>query len=417
VTILVAVQFAFSYSANDSSFYDGLTDISAFEPSMTVGVALDPLNGLRLSTTGTQSVNTWTTADDFNGLNSASAGPLVGRLTLEPGVDGVLRLPATPLALSPDSTRAVVAPSFDGAADRGDAYEVHGPSVLKLASNDYRMWYSGVSPDGYVQRIFEATSTNGTTWNRVQGPLTGGSVVDVGPSGSFDSHGLVRPSVVYDASSTAAPFKMYYGTIGDASGAIGSATSTDGVHWSKFEATTGTPSPVLVPGLTGQADGYSVGEPSVIYDPTNKIFHMWYAASPSPDVTGRQVGYASSANTTSNAFGGVWGKGGIVNLSTTTGNWGGGWFSPGVWFEGGATPFGMMFSGTKGGGQPYKIIGTNLSSNATYWVPSNVLLNNAGAWAGNNMYWASVLRQGANNYVVYYTGNGGSGDAARNAIG
>lgn len=419
VALFVGVNSAWPYSASDTQFYDGLSDLGAFEPSMSVGVALDPLNGLRLSTDGTQSVSQWSTTADFSGAGTSTSGPLVGQLTLDAtaaGGDGALRLRTSPLALSFNSSAPVVAPSFSPTSDRGDTYELHGPAVVKVGTGDYRMWYSGVAPDGYVQRIFEATSTNGTAWSKVEGSATGGAVLDIGPESAFDEHGLVRPTVIYDASSTP-PFKMFYGTLSDDAGYIGSAVSSDGVHWSKHEVSTGTAGPIVSPGLPGMADGYSVGEPSAIYDPVNKVFHMWYAAGPGPDVGGRQVGYATSTNTTADAFGQSWGKGGIVQMGGANGNWNGGWFSPGCWFEGGATPYGMIFAGKKLGDQPYKLMNTNNTLDPTSWTFSGIYLNGTGAWGGNNVYWASVLREGAGNYKVYYTGNGGTGDLARNAVG
>ena len=357
--VLAAPRIASSYSVDDVSFYDGLADLDAFDATASPGIALDPHQGLRLATDGTPTVSTWTTPGDFSGLGAA--GPLVGLLTAEAtpavssGTGGSLRLARTPLALDAAAANPVVSPAFDAGVDRADTLEVQGPTVVKVSANDYRLYYTGVASDGYVQRVFEATSTNGSTWTKLAGAGSGGCVLDVGESGSFDEYGLVRPTVIYDASSTV-PFRMWYQGLGRDSGSIGYATSNDGTHWSKWEDPTGTPAPVLSPGVFGSADGYGVGEPSVSYDPATKVFRMWYAASPSPDVAGRQVGYATSSDTTQDAFGAKWSKGGLVSLSGSQGNWSGGWFSPGAWFESSSPSHRMLFAGKKAGDQPYKLI-------------------------------------------------------------
>jgi putative cell wall-binding protein len=412
---------AWSYSADDSTFYDGAADLSAFDATSTVGIAVDPLGGIRLATDGATSTTVWTSAADFHGTG---AGPVVGLPTLSvvgtgTGPEGSLRLSPSDPAITPDATPAIV-PSFDASADAGDSYEVHGPAVVKVSASDFRMYYTGVAPDGYVQRVFEATSSDGFTFRKAKGVLTGGAVLDVGGAGAFDAHGLVRPTVVYDASSTPA-FRMWYGSLSETSGALGYATSADGHAWTKHVDASGTPRPVLVPGVPGTADGYSVGEPSASYDPSAKVFRLWYAAQPSPDVAGRQVGYATSTNTSADEFGGVWRKGGIVGLTGSIGNWAGGWFSPGAWYDPLRTPVHwMLFAGKKSAGQPYKLMSAN-SPDGLSWQYGNVILSNgtAGSWNANNVYWASVVREPTSTpaYRIYYTGNGGSGDWARNAIG
>ena len=54
-----------------------------------------------------------------------------------------------------------------------------------------------------------------------------------GDPGTFDAHGVFAPQVLYDASDASAPYKMYYSGVGDVFGAIGYATSQDGIAWTK----------------------------------------------------------------------------------------------------------------------------------------------------------------------------------------
>ncbi len=437
---LLGASAAWSYSVSNTQFYDGLSDLSAFDASATAGVSLDPLGGLRLSTTGTENVSEWTTVADFRGLNATSAGPVVGTATLEAtptsggSGSGSLRLIATPLALSFNEANPVVSPSFDTSTDAGDSFEVAGPSVIKVG-NEYRMFYSGVAPDGYTQRIFEATSTLGVNvWNKVRGPGYGGAIVDIGEPDAFDGRGLVRPAAqlvvatsTVDSSTVTTTTVIYYGALSDEAGYIGSASSTDNATWTKYTETTGVPSPALSPGLPGMQDGFSVGEPTVVYDPVSKVFRMWYVMTPGPDVAGRAVGYAASTNTTADAFGGRWGKGGAILMNGANGNWKEGWFSPGVFLDrymSGSPAFGMAFAGLGNVGQPYKILSTDLSDAKVTIDPTNfwyggVLAQSTGTWDYNNVFWPSVVKNAAGaNYGIYYTGNGPTDDEkARSAIG
>jgi len=416
---LLAPALLFSYSVDDKTFFDGVSDMSAFDASATTGIALDSQGGFRLATDGPPTVSTWTSPADF--LGTTSVGTLEGLLTAEAtgkdAVTGALMLRATPLALDLDANNPIVQ-TVSSASDRADGYEVQGPSVVRVSASDYRMYYTGVAADGYRQRIFEARSTNGTTWTKLNGPGYGGCVLDLGAPASFDEYGLVRPAVVYQASS-ATPFRMWYGGVGRDSGAIGYATSLDGHTWVKSHDASGTPVPVVGPGAFGSADGYSVGEPSVSFDPLTRMYRMWYAASPSPDVKGRAVGFATSTDTAQDANGAIWSKGGLVSISGSGGNYTGGWFSPGAWFETASPQHRMVFAGKKAGDQPYKLILAD-STDGLGWSAGTIIVNpgSTGAWDENNVFWGSVLPDPAGSlYRIYYTGSSGAGDRSRSAIG
>lgn len=414
-----------SYSVDDSNFYDGLSDLSAFDASQSVNAALDSQGGLRLATDGTPTVSTWTSLGDFTGVGTGNG--LYGQLTAaasgltSASPDGMLSLQYMPLALDVDGTNPVFE-SVLATTTRTDSYEVQGPSVVKVAAGDYRMYYTGVAADGYRQRIFEATSTTGiqNSWAKIEGTGTGGCVLDLGGPGEFDEYGLVRPAVTYNASATP-PFRMWYGALGKSSGTIGYAESEDGQHWVKHVDASGTPQPVVVPGRFGTADGYAVGEPSVTYDAMTKQYKMWYVGYPSEGVKGRGVGYATSSETTQNDHGAKWSKGGMVEVKGSDGNYSGGWFAPGAWTDAtnGATPQWMIFAGKKGADQPYKLM-TASSADGINWGYAGQLLDtgNPGMWDANNVFWASMLPDPLGGlYRIYYTGSGGSGDRTRNGIG
>ncbi|MCP4555925.1 MAG: hypothetical protein GY836_10905, partial [Herbaspirillum sp.] len=95
-------------------------------------------------------------------------------------------------------------------------------------------------------------------------------------------------------------YKMWYAAWNDAQGtdAIGYATSTDGITWTKYNdpSTTTNPyansDPVLTPGSPGAWDEDAVGDPSVIKE--NGTYHMWFFGE-GPGYSER-IGYASSTD-------------------------------------------------------------------------------------------------------------------------
>lgn len=77
-------------------------------------------------------------------------------------------------------------------------------------------------------------------------------ILPVGVPSDWDMSIVTKPTVVFNNIT----YKMWYG--GDSG--IGYATSTDGVHWTKYEN-----NPVLVKDSTDPQE-IAIGEPDVIYD-------------------------------------------------------------------------------------------------------------------------------------------------------
>ena len=181
-------------------------------------------------------------------------------------------------------------------------------------SDKYYMWYTGVPENEYAQRIYLATSSDGLNWTKEPAP-----VLDLGAPGSFDSRQLGKPTVVYDHSNIAAPFRMWYAGEGDTGGSIGYATSLNGRVWTKYIAPGATePAPVFGPGKIGTADSYRVTHPCVLID--NGVYYMWYTAD---DSNNKRVAYATSTD------GVIWQRGGVV-FDVGTGNYSEGAFAPAV---------------------------------------------------------------------------------------
>ncbi|MCP4668467.1 MAG: hypothetical protein GY849_19150, partial [Deltaproteobacteria bacterium] len=104
----------------------------------------------------------------------------------------------------------------------------------------YKMWYSGsdntIDPEEDSQ-IGYATSSDGVTW------VKHGSnpVLPKGGANDWDGDTVQWPSVIKDGGT----YKMWYAAWNDAQGtdAIGYATSTDGITWTKYNDPSTTTNP------------------------------------------------------------------------------------------------------------------------------------------------------------------------------
>ena len=153
-----------------------------------------------------------------------------------------------------DSANPVLPPGDAGSFDSGCCMN---PFVLR-AGDQYRLYYAGADDDGR-RRICLATAhiDEVTTWHR-HGPL-----FDNGPEGSFDAKWCVLPHVIQFGPDR---WHLYYtGNCGQGAGlsafpGIGLATSEDGDHWEKHEA-----SPIIGrTGKTGDPDAQGIAGGSVL---------------------------------------------------------------------------------------------------------------------------------------------------------
>jgi len=141
----------------------------------------------------------------------------------------------------------------------------------------YKMWYTSVDGE-WVGRIGYATSTDGINW--VKSPEN--PVLDLGELGSWDSWRVGASSVIYDGYS----YKMWYiGADSPYSPKVGLATSTDGIHWTKYQN-----NPVLEPGPPGSWDQQGIIHTNVLFDGIS--CKMWYAGFKDVNMSG--IGYATS---------------------------------------------------------------------------------------------------------------------------
>lgn len=143
----------------------------------------------------------------------------------------------------------------------------------------YRLWFDGVDPAFNVHySVYHATSADLVNWTID----TSGPVLTSGSPGEFDQDAVRCWSVIKDNTQ----YFMYY--FGKNSGIwqSGVATSSDGLHWTKFVDNPILPS-VNTPGswernFTGWGDVLKEGS----------VFKMWYGGS--DNVSRDQSGYATS---------------------------------------------------------------------------------------------------------------------------
>ena len=384
VVTFAAGSIAAAVTQSDVAYFDGFQDLSGVDLVQSSGVAIDALGGLRMATNGTATAATWTSAADFT-TPAAPLGPVVGMSTLDAStLAGTLRLPTTPLAFRRVAAGPVLEPVD---ALSVDGFGVGGMSVQRVAGV-YYMWYAGVPENEFAQRIYLATSADGTTWIKEPAP-----VLDLGAAGSFDSRQLTKPSVIYDAANIAAPFRMWYAAEDETEGGVGYATSLDGRTWTKVAE-------VLPPGKPGMADSYRVMQPCVLID--NGVYFMWYTAD---DSNNRRVAYATSTD------GLVWARGGVV-FDVGTGNYSQGAFAPAVVRT--ASGFHMLFTGNKivsGTDIQSKLINADSNDGLT-WAAGNIAMNRGSGsgtdFDGYNVSQPTLLSDpgdAAHPYKMWFVGN------------
>jgi hypothetical protein len=177
--------------------------------------------------------------------------------------------------------------SYDGAGPGGsvlpmgapgeiDAQQVGYVWVLKDGA-EYKMYYSANDATN-TWRVALAVSSDARTWTKVRGKIANGSILDIGPAGSFDAACAYQPSVVKEDSGL---YRMWYrgclkpGPFGGPSlGVIGYAESNDGVTWVKIPQD-GPMGAALSQGPAGRFDSVGLTTPSVFLD--GNTWNMYYA--------------------------------------------------------------------------------------------------------------------------------------------
>ncbi len=212
-------------------------------------------------------------------------------------------------------------------------------AVVLQDGDTLHIWYRGLAdtlppfgPGGGA--IGYATSVDGINWNRQSAP-----VLQRGPAGEWDANLLLPDAVIKEGNT----FKMWFsGGTGEfpftSSISIGYATSTDGIHWTKYDnpATTASPfqfsDPVLPHGGPGAFDEPIARDPHVLK--TASGYEMWYVGGAA---RGGQIGYATSTD------GIHWTKYAGNPVLRATGTWANAIITPRVILDG--EQYRMWFSG------------------------------------------------------------------------
>jgi beta-1,4-mannooligosaccharide phosphorylase/Secretion system C-terminal sorting domain len=163
-----------------------------------------------------------------------------------------------------------------GTAGSFDERGVRVMTVLR-DSTGYKMYYMGLTNTDH-HAIGLATSSNGTTWTK----YPGNPVLDSGPPGTWDSVKVSTASVYFDGSN----YVMWYTGRSGNNGSIGLATSSDGVHWTKYPG-----NPILVAGAPGSWEQGSAEGAKVLR--VGNLFHMFYGGH-DPALDAFHIGYAYS---------------------------------------------------------------------------------------------------------------------------
>lgn len=212
--------------------------------------------------------------------------------------------------------------------------------------------------------------------------------------GDWDGDLVTLPAVVSDSQQ----YLMWYDGRGPSGNAIGMATGSDAVTWSKYGS-----NPVLSPGPEGEWDAFfRGGQMAVITD--SGIFEMWFTGG---DGDLWQAGYATSTNGTDwNVYGG--------NPVLAAGG-GGEWdeqdaSSPTVIKDG--STYKLWYHGCDAGYASCSI-GYATSSDGVNWTkyPANpVLSGTGGEWDEGIVFWPRVIKNGST-YQMWYHHEAGIGYA------
>ena len=222
-------------------------------------------------------------------LPPGSPGALDGVRVLQPSVVRATNGSYLMAYMGFDGSRnhLMVATSPDGLSWTrvGEAVSLNdgsGSPFVMMVAGVYQMWFEsvmwGVGPMGYTDQIYHTTSSDGISWSAPTLALT------VGSPGAWDGGSVGDPTVARDSSGM---YRMYFTMFAaNGSAAIGLATSSDLVTWTKWPG-----NPVFVPDAPGTWDDGAVSGPSVVAGSPWTLFFQGRRGG-----TADRIGYATSSD-------------------------------------------------------------------------------------------------------------------------
>src|SRR5215831_2362020 len=274
------------------------------------------------------------------------------------------------------------------------------PSVIYDATTGvYRMWFTMHSPGG-PWGIGLALSIDGSHWFA----FAKNPVLSIGAQ-AFESDGAVYAGVVFDG----VEYRMYYtGISGCCTTAIGLATSSDGITWTRYAA-----NPILTPSPSGWDVGGIGASTGIAFDgSTFSLFYQGLGAAASKVMAriessggtieagvSQQIGLATSTD-------GVHFTKSAANPVLSPGG-------PGSWNEAGVFPGGAFWHDgvlyAFYAGAPADLstetLGLATSSNGIAWAqdPHNPVFSGVSGWDAFIGGGAAVLRNAT--LELWYSGN------------
>jgi len=254
----------------------------------------------------------WKTANGYSML-------LTGRKLVGGGVFQTKILKATSTdGISWTGPSPAVNPS--GSNTNFDYSNLNSPDLLQDAgsASPFKLYYSGNTIDAngnFHTRIGLATSTDGNSFNKVNGSQNGGSVFDVGALGTaFDARQASGLSVASPAGGNPKFAGFYWGTRGsDFKPRLGEATSADGSSWTKVSVSGPNGGGLFALGNPASFDNGGERDPSVLYDAGT--YALYFTGIDSGGI--RSIGFASASQdgTTKQPDNSTWSKNGSALIS------------------------------------------------------------------------------------------------------
>jgi predicted GH43/DUF377 family glycosyl hydrolase len=296
-----------------------------------------------------------------------------------------------------------------GSNSNFDYSNLNSPELLgdPGTASPFKLYYSGNTLDAngnFHTRIGFAQSSNGSSFNKVNGAQSGGSVLDVGTLGTaFDGREASGLSAAAPAGASVKFVGFYSGSRGsDFKPRLGQATSADGTAWAKVSVSAPDGGALFGLGNPASLDNGGQRDPSVLYD--GGSYHLYFTGLDSGAT--RSIGLASAAevaatklpdNTAWSARSQLLAGDGSGFDSSAVGH-------PSVLNDGSA--YVMYYAGTDGGGVSRIGRATSPAPGGPFTRAAGAVvdLGSAGEFDATSVQDPVVVKLAAGDYRMLYTG-------------